>query len=280
MKKALTKIAFIVAAVTTLAACSNTPATKAEPTVTLTAGALAGEQLVNATLWVQKSAEYRALAYQAFNSAQRAFILAKNVRGKTKAVIVDLDETMIDNSEYQGSVVKTGVPFNSKDWGKWEQAGKPSLIPGALAFVKYVYQNGGRVFYVSNRQHTNLKHTIATLKELGFPQVSEENVLLKDKVSDKNPRFQSVASKYNVVVQVGDNLVDFPSTYSLKTPEARNQWVDANKALFGSKYIVLPNPMYGSWLSTLQPGFYSKSLTEQNKVKVELIKAWDASNFK
>ncbi len=123
--------------------------------------------------WVQQSGEYRALAYQAFNVAKMSFdhfkSQAKQDNSKEKlAVVVDLDETMINNSAYAAWQIKHGQGYSSKTWGKWEQAAKAKAIPGAIEFSKYIDSHGGTVFYVSNRSETNLKETIKNLKKLGL----------------------------------------------------------------------------------------------------------------
>ncbi|RIY33327.1 5'-nucleotidase, lipoprotein e(P4) family [Psittacicella gerlachiana] len=281
MRKSL-KVTLFATLVLSLSACSNLNSTQKVETTSLTDGQLAGQQLVSAVAWVQNSGEYRALAYQAFNFATISYQNAPVVKGKGKAVIVDLDETMIDNSDYQGGVVKSGVPFNNTTWGKWEQAGNPKAIPGAVAFAQYVAKNGGTMFYISNRQEANLAHTIETLKALGFPGVSSETVLLQSQggTSSKDPRFDKVNAKYNVVLYIGDNLTDYPQVSNLTTTQARNAWVEQNANKFGIKYVILPNPMYGNWVSALAPNFYKNSLSEQNKLKVDAIRAWDLTNYK
>ncbi|WP_222986857.1 5'-nucleotidase, lipoprotein e(P4) family [Psittacicella melopsittaci] len=278
MKTKLSTLSVAALAALSLAACSTAPKT-AEPVTTLTPPQVAGTYLVSATAWVQNAGEYRALAYQAFNTATVAFDKAKRVPGKAKAVVVDLDETMIDNSGFQGGIAKYGIPYNSKNWRKWEQTGKPTAIPGALEFAQHVVKNGGVVYYVSNRTQENIEYTKATLIALGFPGVSNDTVLLKGSVSTKEPRFAQAQAKSNVVVYVGDNLRDFPGAGQYTTTETRNAWVDANKANFGSKYIVIPNPMYGNWLSSLATDFYKNSLAQQNKLVLEAIEAWDLSNY-
>ncbi|MFC6275930.1 5'-nucleotidase, lipoprotein e(P4) family [Psittacicella hinzii] len=281
--KVLGKLSVSALAVLSLAACSNHVELKelsGSTDVSLTPGQVAGQQLALAVAWVQNAAEYRALAYQAFNFATLAFTQAENINGKMKAVIVDLDETMLDNSEYQGGVIKAGVPFNAQTWGRWEQQGTPKAVPGAVEFAQYVTAHQGKVFYVSNRQASNLSYTQQTLKALGFPDVSDQTVLLQaGKDSSKDPRFAQVAKNYNVVLYVGDNLKDYPNVSKLETTAARNAWVEQNSQQFGVKYIIIPNPMYGNWVNALAPGFYSRTLTEQNKLKVEALKPWDLINY-
>ncbi|RIY32926.1 5'-nucleotidase, lipoprotein e(P4) family [Psittacicella hinzii] len=279
MKGKFSSLCLAALAAVTLSACSSSTNNEQVTTTTLNPEQLAGAYLVSATSWVQNAAEFRALSYQAFNVATVAFDNAKNVRGKAKAVVVDLDETMISNGDFQAGVAKYGIPFSSKNWSKWEQTGQPVALPGALEFAKHVVSKGGVVYYVSNRSEANLDYTKATLVALGFPGVTSQTVLLKGDVSSKESRFAKAQANSNVVLYVGDNLRDFPEAGKFKTKEERNAWVDANKKDFGVKYVVLPNPMYGNWMSTLVPNYYNFNLSERNQILVDSLKAWDLTNF-
>lgn len=104
------------------------------------------EQSVLAINWVQQSGEYQALTYQAFNIAKIVFDQAKAKRVKQPAVIVDIDETILDNSAYQGGLIGTNSGFESSTWNKWVAAAKAKAVPGAVKFVNYVNNNGGTVF--------------------------------------------------------------------------------------------------------------------------------------
>lgn len=279
MKLALTKTFVGLACVLALASCAQTANVAVEQpkaqVTTLNPIELQAQHLVDATSWVQNSGEYRALAYQAFNYAKISFDKAKVPAGKLKAVVSDLDETLIDNSAYQGSLVHYGKEFESATWGEWEKVGNPTAIPGAVEFAKYVNAHGGKMYYVSNRQHANLEGTIRALQALGFPGVSAETVLLKNGSSNKEIRFNEIQKVNPIVMYVGDNLNDFPGGYSLKNKADRQAWADKNATQFGVTYIALPNPMYGNWMSALDPNFYNKSKAEQNEVRINSIQKWD-----
>ncbi|MFS1808954.1 5'-nucleotidase, lipoprotein e(P4) family, partial [Bacillus anthracis] len=153
------------------------------------------QQAVLGLNWVQQSGEYQALAYQAFNTARRAFDAAKVQAGRKKAVIVDLDETMIDNSAYAAWRVEQGVPYTKPTWARWMEAKQATAIDGAVSFARYVNSHGGRIFYVSNRDDTSKIATIKNLQKLGFPGLSFETVLLRTTQSNKQARFDLVKSK-------------------------------------------------------------------------------------
>ena len=214
---------------------------------------------IGATLFMQKAAEYRALCYQAFSWARRTLEddekrskkLPKAERRMPRAVVVDIDETVLDNSPAQAYGIKNQAPFNLKDWYAWGELRKAKAIPGAVEFAAYAKSKGVRIFYVSNRDEVQKAATIDNLKAVGFPDVSEENVLLRQKESTKEPRRKLIGEKYRIVILMGDNLNDLSTAYEQKSVADRFAAVEADKALYGSRFIVLPNAMYGEWESAI-----------------------------
>lgn len=225
---------------------------------------------------MQMSAEYDAVTKQTFYAAKQAFLKAKAPKGKLKAVVVDLDETMIDNSPYEGSLIKEGAAFQRATWGGWEQNGHPKAMPGAKEFSNFVNAHGGKMYFVSNRSEANKAYTIKQLKALGFTGVDETTVLLKDKTSDKNIRFAEIAKQNPIVIYMGDNLNDFPGVYGKHTVKERKDYVLANEAKFGTSYFVLPNAMYGDWMRSLAPNWYNMSAAEQAEWKWKHVLDWKA----
>jgi 5'-nucleotidase (lipoprotein e(P4) family) len=123
-----------------------------------------------------------------------------------------------------------------------------------------------RVFYVSNRRESEKQCTARNLKQVGFPDVSDETVLVRTDVSSKEPRRQAIAAKYRVVLLIGDNLNDFAEIFeNSKTIESRLSATQQNKSNFGTRFIVLPNVMYGAWEDAMY-GDASK-LTEEQKAE-------------
>ena len=166
------------------------------------------EYQVGGILFQQKAAEYRALCYQAFNWAKIQLDadeknrkkLPKAERKKPRAVVVDIDETVLDNSPAQAYAVKNRTPFNLKDWYAWGEMRKAKAIPGAVEFLNYAVSKGVKVFYVSNRDEAQKQATIDNLKSAGFQDVAAENVLLRDKESTKEPRRQTISQKYRITI--------------------------------------------------------------------------------
>ncbi len=217
------------------------------------------EYQIGAILFQQKAAEYRALCLQAFNWGKRSLDdddktkkkLPKAQKKMARAVVVDIDETMLDNSPAQAFGAKNRLPFELKSWYEWGEMRKAKAIPGAVEFAIYAKQKGVRVFYVSNRDEVQKAATIDNLKNAGFPDVSEENVMLRQKESTKEPRRMAIAEKYRIVILLGDNLNDLSNVYEKRTVADRFSEVDKAKEFWGNKFIVLPNAMYGEWESAI-----------------------------
>lgn len=226
------------------------------------------EHQVGGILWTQTSGERVALAYQAFAMARMSLDrdLRVNRRNRVKrAVIVDVDETVLDNSPYQAMLVKTRRSYESKTWNEWCQKAQAAAIPGAVEFLQYANARGVRVFYISNRRETEKQCTAQNLKKAGFPDVSDATVLVRTDASSKEPRRQTVAAKHRVVLLIGDNLNDFAELFEKsKTIESRLAAVDQNKSNFGPRFIVLPNVMYGAWEEAI---YGDGRLTEEQKAE-------------
>lgn len=227
-------------------------------------------------LWMRTSAEYRALAYQGYNVAINAVKMAvtdPSHQRKPLAIVLDADETVVDNTKLMGESIANGNGRFDAPW--WRQAvhqGKSQAMPGAVEFLNEVHKQGVEIFYVSNRYApVNLDVTIQNFKELGFPSVDKDHVLLFEKDSDKQPRFDMIAKKYYVVVYMGDNAGDFPIGTKGKTLAERNAIINAHKEDFGTTFVVFPNPAYGSWVSSLAKGYQNLSPEEQKQVNNQYL---------
>ena len=227
-------------------------------------------------LWMRTSAEYRALAYQGYNVAMNAVKMAvtdPSHQRKPLAIVLDADETVVDNTKLMGeSIVNGNGRFDAPWWRQAVHQGKSQAMPGAVEFLNEVHKQGVEIFYVSNRYApVNLDVTIQNFKELGFPSVDKDHVLLFEKDSDKQPRFDMIAKKYYVVVYMGDNTGDFPIGTKGKTLAERNAIIDAHKEDFGTTFVVFPNPAYGSWVSSLAKGYQNLSPEEQKQVNNQYL---------
>lgn len=229
------------------------------------------DQYITAVLWQQVSGEYRALCYQAYNWARVAFDQQTAGPKKTKplAVIVDVDETVMDNSPYSARQIMDRLNYPS-GWEDWTLSATARAVPGAIEFLQYASAKGAEIFYVTNRNVREKNATIENLKSLGFPNADTIHVMVKITQSGKEPRRQKVAETHEIVLLVGDNLNDFSDVFEKKTIDDRFKAVDNAKELFGKKFIVVPNAMYGDWEGAMTG--YNYKLTE--KEKDEIRRKW------
>ncbi len=220
------------------------------------------EYQTSAVLYMQKAAEYRALAYQAFNLARMSLDadfekknlknLPKAERKRARAVVVDVDETVLDNSPHQAFLVTNHLPFMPDVWTEWVNRRKAKAIPGAAEFLTYASRKGVKVFYVTNRDEIHKQATIDNLEQTGFPDASNETVMVRVAGdSSKETRRLAIMQKYRIVLLVGDNLNDLSNQFEHKSVADRFAEVDKTRDLFGKKFIVLPNAMYGDWESAI-----------------------------
>lgn len=201
--------------------------------------------------WTRGSAEHRMLFEQAYAGATRAVDSLVSVSsGGDWAVILDADETIIDNSEYQRRRAVLDSGFTDASWSDWVAERAATTLPGADRFLRHVRDRGGRVVIVTNRTQAECPDTRANLLAV---QLVTDLVICRDEGpqgSDKNARFAAVRTgraaagfpAVDVLLWVGDNIQDFPSL-SQAARDAGPEVV----SLFGRRYFILPNPMYGSW---------------------------------
>lgn len=218
------------------------------------------------------SAETKALQYQAFNVAKD--ILAQQLKLKTskpKAVILDIDETILDNSRYQSEANINDLQFPA-GWNEWTTKAVAEAIPGAVEFLNFTTKSKVSIFLVTNRSPEEKEATIKNLKEKGF-SIDDDKIYFKTASSSKESRRQAISKNYQVSLYVGDNLADFDVLYDLRTWDNRNMATDKLSKNFGRNYIILPNPLYGDWEGSLYDGKFPKSSEEKDQTLKNIIKA-------
>ena len=237
---------------------TKTQETKASSTknqVTMTYDQQRSQENTMSVLWYQKAAETKALYLQGYNVAtDRLKEILQTPSDKPYSIVLDLDETVLDNSPYQVQNVKDGTAFNPKDWDVWVKKAAAKAVPGAKDFLQYADQNGVQIYYISDRTSSQVDDTIKNLEKEGIPVQGRDHLMfLEDGVKSKEGRRQAVQEKTNLVLLFGDNLVDF-ADFS-KTSEAdRDKKLEELQKEFGEKFIIFPNPMYGSWESAVYQG--------------------------
>ncbi len=221
-----------------------------------------------ATVFVQQAPEYKALATQAYALAR--MVLDNQLKTATKplAVVLDIDETVLDNSPYQAKQIVENFNYPTH-WNEWITSENAQPIPGSLAFLQYANAKGIVIFYISNRKNKNLKATINNLQKFGYPQADSAHVLLKTTTSSKEERRQTVIDQgLEIALFIGDNLDDMSAEFEVDDYNKREEAYYANQHKFGSKYIVLPNPTYGKW--AINRGFYNPKFNQDSVAKANL----------
>ena len=230
-----------------------------------TPAAGAAHENLNAVLWMQTALEYEASALQAYRLAQLqldaaladpAWTAAIEQQGDASklppAVILDVDETVLDNSYYQARMIRDDTSFSASTWDPWVAEARATAIPGAVEFTQYAAQKGVAVFYVTNRTANLEAATRRNLEAENFPLAEGvDTVLVRGErpewsASAKGPRRAFIAKTHRILMLIGDDLGDFvvepagtPAERVARTAPQRDWW--------GRRWIMLPNPTYGSW---------------------------------
>lgn len=230
-------------------------------------------QLGNAVLWFQKSAEMEAAYLQSYHFGK--MLLTKRLNdfekgAKRPAVVLDLDETVLDNSPYEARLFLNGQTYDPATWNDWCQEAKATALPGALDFLKFAEQKGVEIFYISNRTNQVFESTLKNLQAIGAPQAIPDHLLLRTAGSDKTERRNIVKENHEVLLYVGDNLTDYSEIYADRQ-ELGKELVQKNKEELLNNFLMLPNPMYGEWESAIYDNDFSKSDEEKLRNRREAL---------
>jgi len=256
-----------VAALAALPAQAQAPATAPVTPVTPTqakpldtngpSGEGVNNLLIGAVAWKQTAAEYRALYHQGFNVArlQVELALAKRRPGdKPLAVISDLDDTLVLPLAYWGYLVNHNRDFfDDPEWDRWIPSNQIVASPGAQDFLRFCQDNGVEVFYVTSRDQgeRTYEYAMAQLKLLGFPYADTAHLTVLRDSSNKQPRQDEIAKSFEPVVYLGDNLNDFRRKYYSKSVDERLKLMEEDRAQYGRKYVLFPNPTDGHWMRAI-----------------------------
>jgi len=230
------------------------------------------DPLLLTVLWFQRSAEMQALYYQGYNIAKSALseMVSKSNKALLKAVIMDIDETVLDNSPVEAYQVINNVSFSDSLWNRWVGLCSAEPLPGALDFTRFAESKGVEIFYVSNRSaSTSLGASIKNLSEKGFPFADSIHVVLKTDESSKEKRRLAIAGKYDILLLMGDNLADLDIAFDKRGDDLGFNAVVSNIEKFGTRFIVFPNPMYGPWINAAIKNAAGNSNTEKLKNSIK-----------
>ena len=246
---------------------------------------------LDATLWTQTAVEYdgvtrgayrlagammeRALADSSWTAAlEQAEQPPSRYRDKPPAVVLDVDETVLDNSAYQARLIRTDETYDTESWNAWCREREAGAVPGARAFTQRADSMGVQVIYLTNRDSVVEAATRDNLRRLGFPVDDAPDAVLtqgeRPGWEPKAPRREWVAERYRVLLLVGDNLGDFvePADTSLAV---RERMARRHETFWGTRWIALPNPQYGSWEGATFGYDYGLSPWQQLRRKHETL---------
>lgn len=255
--------------------------------------ASAADDNLNAVAWVQTSVEYRALSEQAYRAAADRLDAALKERnwdalvpdergnqatGLKPAVVLDVDETVLDNSPYQARLVRNGKEYDEVGWDRWVAEKKAKAVPGVVDFAKAANAKGVTLLYISNRAVHLKDATIANLKAVGLP-VAGDDVFLglgtfvegcEQNGSEKNCRRRLAGRKYRVLMQFGDQIGDFVQVVA-NTREGRDALYAEYADWFGERWFMLPNPTYGSWEPALFNNAWDQPREARRQAKLDAL---------
>jgi 5'-nucleotidase (lipoprotein e(P4) family) len=245
-----------------------------------------------ANLWMQRAVEYKANTLTVYALARLRLEEALADRSWTAApaeqkgdfqnlppaVIVDVDETVLDNSKYEVWLMQADQSFSTKTWNQFCAAQISTAIPGAVEFTKYAESKGVKVFYVTNRGAETEKDTRANMEKLGFPMGGNVDTFLMqgekpEWVGAKSTRRAAITKDYRVVLNIGDNLGDFDDRYRSSEPD-RIKAFEAGMPYWGKQWLMLSNPTYGSFDTSPFGHDFKKSRDEQRKAKWDVLEGW------
>jgi 5'-nucleotidase (lipoprotein e(P4) family) len=233
-----------------LSGCRSAATMSPAPATGTLSSSPAGERLPDSIRWVRGSAEYIAAFEQTYRAAMTRVesTTAQRAPGSW-AVVLDTDETILNNAQYQEERARVGLPFSPESWDAWVKRREATPLPGAASFLTRVRALGGRIAVVTNRLESQCADTQAVFARAAL--IYDVMLCQPDgQPSDKNPRFRMVESgtafhvsgPIDVIAYLGDNILDFPGLSQAIRTRGADAFAD-----FGVRFFILPNPMYGSW---------------------------------
>ncbi|WP_266180310.1 5'-nucleotidase, lipoprotein e(P4) family [Dyella humicola] len=288
------------AALALLAACSVAPPKAPPHPITATAAAAIptattpADDNLNAVAWSQTAIEHDLIYLQTYRDAESRLLpaladkqwdaLPKDDRvapakGLTPAVVLDIDETVLDNSPYQARLIKSGGEFNEADWAAWCKEERARALPGVVEFTQFAASNGIAVIYISNRAKDLDQATLSNLRKAGLPVSGPEAFLglgtfvedCEQVGTEKGCRRQLVSHKYRVLMQFGDQIGDFVTVLA-NNAEGRQKAMAPYMGWVGTHWFVLPNPTYGAWEPALFNNDWSAPRDDRRRQKIQSLR--------
>ena len=205
--------------------------------------------------YMRDSEEYATLARQVYRLAGEAVgRAAAGVSSRRWAVVLDIDETALDNSTYELERAAYSLPFDAPSWKAWVDRREAGAVPGVVDFIAQVRRAGGHVGWISNRAGALTDATRDNLEIAGLWNDDDRLCLQNTSQHTKAQRRREIVGgsgdcawsgqPAQIVAFVGDQLGDFPEV-SEQIPQT-----GADTA-FGRVCFLLPNSMYGGWVTAV-----------------------------
>jgi acid phosphatase len=280
-----------------LAGCASAPALQPAAPTTPSAPATAAtppNDNLDAVAWTQTAIEHDLIYLQTYRDAQARLLGALHdphwdalptddrvapLKGLKPAVVLDIDETALDNSPYQARLVKNGGEYNEASWAAWCKEERARALPGAVAFTRFAAKHGIAVIFISNRDKSLDNVTVANLRKAGFPVQGPDAFLglgtfvpgCEQIGTQKSCRRQLISRKYRVLMQFGDQLGDFVTVIA-NSDAGRAKAVAPYMQWIGRRWFVLPNPTYGDWQPALFGNNWSAPPQERRRDMIHALR--------
>ena len=245
------------------------------------------EQSMLGVLFVQTSPEFAANNIQTYKIATSKIDIALNDKNwtaaleqgtnfsdKPPAIIVDVDETVLDNSAHQARAILGGFSYPT-GWLEWGNEVSAPAVAGVKDFLNYADSKGVTIFYVTNRVSELRKATIENIIKLGLPFDERANPLMMKGEngwgSEKTSRRTLIAEKYRIILMAGDQITDFISLEeSSVSMDARLQLSSKYEEMWGEKWFMITNPMYGKWEGAIYNNIFPNT-KERKKLRLKAL---------
>ncbi|QDV50469.1 5'-nucleotidase, lipoprotein e(P4) family [Gimesia fumaroli] len=267
-----------------LVLCLTTVSTNAQESASPTIAAPKTDQGLDATLWMQTSVEHDFACVQAYRLATLQATQAlydpcwtaatEQQAGYAQlppAVILDLDETVLNNAPFMGRLVKQDSSWNQNLWEEWVRSKKSTAVPGVKPFLQKLVSQGIAVYFITNRHFKLETPTVENLSQVLDMPITKSQVLFQKEKPDwnwnKTSRRAEVARNHRIILLLGDDYNDFVYQGKL-TPQERVTQGKRYQQYWGERWIILPNPVYGDWEKALY--HYDNALPTAEKLQLKL----------
>ena len=220
------------------------------------------EQSMLSVLYVQTATEFAANNIQTYANAKDAILKGlkdsswtaaleqvDSFEDKSPAIILDVDETVLDNSNFQARTILSGLSYPN-GWAKWVNESNAGAVEGVYDFLHFADKKGVKIYYLTNRLESFREATKKNILKLGLPFEDDAVLLMRseENLRDKTDRRKKIANENRIVLIIGDQLTDFISTkeaYVFHTE--RKKLAKKYSDLWGTKWFLVTNPTYGRW---------------------------------